>query len=142
VVKFKSEIMKKLAYILLLSLPFLGAGCQQNSNGDTGQGHGAQNPQYSEDRQTGAGRVEETGMGPGVSNDGGTMNNTTSTGDTMHTPGAVGATDADKAAEKTQAQQGNSQSRGEANKSGTRPENAQNPKSSPKGGGQDQNVKQ
>ena len=120
--------MKKLAYILLLSLPFLGSGCQQNTGGDTGTGHGANNPQYSEDSQTGAGQVDETGMGAGVSNDGGTMNNTTSSGDTMHTPEAVGATEAARAAEKTQSQVGNSQTRGEPNTSKTQPENARSSK--------------
>jgi hypothetical protein len=103
--------MKKSAYILLLSLPFLGVGCRQGT-GETGKGYGAKNPQYSEDRQTGAGRVEETGMGPGVSNDGGTMNNTTSSGDTMHTPEAVGASDAAKATKKTRDQVGNSHTQG------------------------------
>jgi hypothetical protein len=102
--------MKKLAYILLLSLPFLGAGCQEKKVGDPGAGE--QNPQYQDDSETGAGRVEESGMGPGVSNDGGTMSNTTSTGDTMTTPEAVGASDAARATEKTRTQVGNSQTKG------------------------------
>lgn len=122
--------MKKLAYILLLSLPFLGLGCQQQNSGDTGQGYGAQNPQYEDDAQTGAGRVEESGMAPGVSNDGGTATETTSSGDTMSTPGAVGAEEAARAAEKTQTQVGTSQTRGEANKSKTEPQNARSSKGS------------
>jgi hypothetical protein len=122
--------MKKLAYILLLSLPFLGMSCQQNTGGDTGQGHGEQNPQYSEDSESGAGRVEESGMGPGVSNDGGTRTETMSSGDTMHTPEAVGADQAARAADKTQTQVGTSQTRGEANKSKTNPENARSSKGS------------
>ncbi len=121
--------MKKLAYILLLSLPFFGAGCQQNSGGDTGQGHGAENPQYSEDSESGAGRVDETGMGVGVSNDGGTRTETTSTGDTMTTPDAVGTDEAASAADKTQTQVGNSQTRGEANESKTNPQNARSSRS-------------
>jgi hypothetical protein len=131
--------MKKLAYILLLSLPFLGIGCQQNTGGDTGQGHGAQNPQYSEDAETGAGRVDETGMGADVSNDGGTRTETMSSGDTMTTPGAVGAEEAARAAEKTQTQVGTSQTRGEVNKSKTQPQNAPGAKGSQRtGSGQKQ----
>lgn len=116
--------MKKLAYILVLSLPFLSAGCQQNSGSDAGTGHGADNPQYEDDSQTGAGQVDETGMGADVSNEGGTTNNTSSSGDTMSTPGAVGADEAARAAEKTQRQVGTSQTRGETNDSRTAPENA------------------
>lgn len=103
--------MKKLAYILLLSLPFLGAGCQQNTSSETDKGAGANNPQYKEGRETGAGRVEESGMGPGVSNDGEPVDNTTT--DSMTTPGAVGATDAARATEKTRTQAGSSQTKGE-----------------------------
>lgn len=103
--------MRKLGYILLLSLPFFGAGCQQNTGSENNQGAGANNPQYKEGRETGAGRVEESGMGPGVSNDGGSMDKTAT--DSMSTPGAVGATEAARATEKTRTQAGSSQTKGE-----------------------------
>lgn len=112
--------MKKTAFILVLSLSLLGFSCQQQSGGDTGAGYGAENPQYSEDSQTGAGQIDDSGMGADVSNSGGTMNNTTSTSDTMHTPGAVGETEAASATEKTQQKVGNSNTMGEENHSKSR----------------------
>lgn len=112
--------MKKIAFILVLSLPLLGSGCQQNSGGENGTGHGANNPQYSDDNQTGAGQIDDSGMGADVSSNGGTMSNTTSTSDTMHTPERAGEDRAASATEKTQEAVGNSQTMGEENHSKSR----------------------
>ena len=109
--------MKKIAFILVLSLPLLGLGCQQQSGGE---GYGAKNDQLQDDSQTGAGQIDDSGMGADVSNSGGTMNNTTSSSDTMHTPEAVGESEAASATEKTQQGVGNSNTMGEENHSKSR----------------------
>jgi len=110
--------MKNIALILVLSLLLLGYGCQQNKS--TGEGYGAENGQYQDDNQTGAGQIDESGTDQSGSSSGGTMNNTTSTADTMHTPDRVGEDQAAGATEKTQAQVGNSQTMGDENHSKSR----------------------
>ena len=110
--------MKKIALFLVLSLSVLGYGCQQNKG--TGNGYGAENGQYQDDNQTGAGQIDESGTDMGGSSNGGTMNNTTSTTDTMHTPEAVGEDQATRATEKTQTEVGNSNTIGDENHSKSR----------------------
>ena len=110
--------MKKIAIILVLSLPLLGFGCQQNKS--TGEGYGAENGQYQDDNQTGAGQIDESGTDLSGSSSGGTMNNTTSTTDTMHTPDRAGEDQAARATEKTQTQVGNSNTIGDENHSKSR----------------------
>ena len=110
--------MKKIALFLVLSLSLLGYGCQQNKS--TGDGYGAENGQYQDDNQTGAGQIDETGTDMSGSSSGGTMNNTTSSTDTMHTPDRVGEDQAARATEKTQTQVGNSNTMGDENHSKSR----------------------
>ncbi len=113
--------MKKIAYILVLSLLLLNVGCNQQSNENrTPQGYGANQSTNEDDAHTGAGQVDNSELGPAANANGGTMNNTATTDDTMHTLDRVGETQATSATEKTQKAVGNSETRGDENHSKSR----------------------
>ncbi len=115
--------MKRMAYIILISLAFLGSACGgagQNAQAPN-EGYGANESGLEDDNQSGAGQVDDNQRGADVSNSGGTMNNTaTADNDTLHTPGRVNETEAARATEKTQQQVGSSVTRGETNESKSR----------------------
>src|SRR3712207_3382672 len=106
--------MKKMAYIILISLAFLGSSCGgagQNAQAPN-EGYGANESGLDDDNQAGAGQTSDNQRGADVSNSGGTMGNTaTADQDTMHTPEKVNETEAASATEKTQQQVGSSVTR-------------------------------
>ena len=113
--------MKKMAYIILILLGFLGSGCGgagQNAKAPA-EGYGANESGLQDDNQSGAGQVDDNQRGAASSNAGGTMNNT-ATSDSMHSPEKVNQTEAARATEKTQQQVGTSVNRGETNESKSR----------------------
>ncbi|MGV3588541.1 MAG: hypothetical protein ACO1OF_16165 [Adhaeribacter sp.] len=113
--------MKKTAYIILISLAFLGSSCGgagQNAQAPK-EGYGANESGLQDDNQSGGGQVDDNQRGADASSNGGTMNNT-ATADSMHAPGRVNETEAARATEKTQQQVGSSVTRGEANESKSR----------------------
>jgi hypothetical protein len=114
--------MKKITFYILFSLAFLGYGCGgagQNAKAPA-EGYGANESGLEDDNQTGAGQVDDSNRGADVSNNGGNMNNTASTSDSMQNVTDVNKSEAAKATEKTQQQVGNSQNRGEMNESKSR----------------------
>ena len=114
--------MKKITFYILFSLAFLGYGCGgagQNAKAPA-EGYGANESGLSEDNQTGAGQVDDSRRGQDVSNNGGNMNNTMATDDTLHDVTGINKSEAVRATEKTQQQVGNSQNRGEGNESKSR----------------------
>jgi len=122
--------MKRLAYIVVISLAFLGVSCNGQGNGQgqmegqstqaPAEGYGANESGLRDDNQTGAGQVDNSRRGASSSDNGGNMNNTSSGNDTLHHLGDVNETEAARATEKTQQQVGNNQNRGEANQSQSR----------------------
>ena len=113
--------MKKMAYIILISLAFLGTSCGgagQNAQAPK-EGYGANESGLEDDNQVGGAQVDESQRGADVSNSGGTMNNAVNA-DSMHAPGRVNETEAARATEKTQKQVGSSVTRGETNESKSR----------------------
>jgi hypothetical protein len=113
--------MKKMAYIILISLAFSGLSCGgagQNAQAPA-EGYGANESGLKDDNQAGAGQVNDNQRGAASSNNGGTMNNT-ATSDTMHSPERVNETEAARATEKTQQQVGTSVNRGATNESKSR----------------------
>lgn len=115
--------MKKMAYILLISLAFLGSSCGgagQNAKAPN-EGYGANESGLEDDNQSGAGQTDDNQRGAPVSSSGGQMNNTaTADMDTLHTPEKVNETEAASATEITQQKVGTSENRGETNQSKSR----------------------
>jgi len=114
--------MKKITFYILFSLAFLSFSCGgagQNAQAPT-EGYGANESGLSDDNQTGAGQVDDSQRGASVSNNGGNMNNTMSTDDTLHNVTEINESEAARATEKTQKQVGNSHNRGETNESKSR----------------------
>jgi hypothetical protein len=113
--------MKRMAYIILISLTCFGTSCGgagQNAQAPA-EGYGANESGLEDDNQAGAGQVNDNERGAASSNAGGTMNNT-ATADSMHSPERVNETEAARATEKTQQQVGSSVTRGEKNDSKSR----------------------
>ncbi len=73
-----------------------------------------------DDNQIGAGQVDDSQRGPAASSNGGNMNNTLATDDTLHDLSDKNELEAARATEKTQQQVGNSKTRGDANHSKSR----------------------
>ena len=112
--------MKKITYILVLSLLLWNVSCSQNSENAGKAGYGDKQGGLENDAQTGAGQVDNSEAGAGANANGGTMNNTRTTDDTLHTPDRVGETRAAAATERTQTEVGNSNTTDSENHSKSR----------------------